>query len=90
MVEKLYRVKYKIVNYTFTIEDDDNLYGEMEIKEDIVNECGLIRIEMQAEDGLTIIKEKELLNPELLPSMERIIEYVDRKGKHLGWGLKKR
>lgn len=90
MKEKLYRIKYKIVNYTFHIEGDEDLYAEMEIKEEIVNESELTRIEMQAEDGLTIIEEKELLNPELLPSMERIIEFVDKKGKHLGWGLRSR
>ncbi len=88
MGEKLFRIKYTIINYTFEFRDE--LYAHMDIKEEIVNEVELCRIEMHAEEGLTIIEEKKLLNPEMLPPMKRIIEYIDTKGKHKGWGLKKR
>lgn len=88
MAENLYRVKYEVVDYTFEL--GNKILGVVEPREEIVGDIGLARIKGQAKDKLTIILDIEQLNKEDLPSMERVIEYVDKKGKHLGWGLKKR
>lgn len=75
-MHSIWRVKYAILDYEY--RESDGAYGE--IKEEIVGINGLTRIEMQCEDGLSWIIEKELIKSEKLSQMVRVRENIDGKG----------
>lgn len=79
-MENVYRVKYAVLDYEPATEME--IYGE--VIEEIVGETGLARIEMQCEDGLTVILEIEILQSKMLPERIRTVEYVDEKGQIVG------
>ena len=76
----LYRVKYAVLDYTPKTEHE--MYGE--VKEEIVGELGLTQIQLQCDDGLTVILEVEVLQSKMLPDRIRTVEYVDEKGLVVG------